>query len=305
MPAVQTTPSKPKPSKPKVKSVKPASNAKRGKKGSSGKGSKKLPLAVRADKHICYQLSVQSVDAEIDFVDDTYKDLRGRHAASIREDFCGTANSATEWVKRRRANTAIAVDLDQATLDWGAEHNVENLTPSARKRIKLVRKDVRTVRSKTDIVLAMNFSYYCFKTRDELRGYFENVRRGLEDGGLFIMDCYGGSEAHAECKEKREINDEFTYVWEQARFSPITGDMNCFIHFHFADGSKMNKAFEYSWRMWTLPELRELLAEAGFSRSTVYWEGTDEETNEGNGEFEPDEVGDADPAWIAYVVAEK
>ena len=63
--------------------------------------------------------------------------------------------------------------------------------------------------------------------------------------------------------------------------------MRCHIHFKFPDGSRIKNAFSYDWRLWTLPEVQELLAEAGFDRITVYWQGTDEETGEANGEFEP------------------
>ena len=38
---------------------------------------------------------------------------------------------------------------------------------------------------------------------------------------------------------------------------------------------------------------------------TVYWQGTEEESGEADGIFEPSEVGDPDPAWIAYITAEK
>ncbi|MGH9640770.1 MAG: class I SAM-dependent methyltransferase, partial [Bryobacteraceae bacterium] len=62
--------------------------------------------------------------------------------------------------------------------------------------------------------------------------------------------------------------------------------------------------FSYEWRLWTLPEIREVLAEAGFSRTTVLWQGTDEKTGEGAGEFVPAQRGEADPAWIAYIQAE-
>jgi hypothetical protein len=47
-----------------------------------------------------------------------------------------------------------------------------------------------------------------------------------------------------------------------------------------------------------------LLSEAGFRNPTVYWEGTDED-GDGNGIFTPDERGEADAGWIAYIVAEK
>ncbi|MGD8743844.1 MAG: class I SAM-dependent methyltransferase, partial [Granulosicoccaceae bacterium] len=99
--------------------------------------------------------------------------------------------------------------------------------------------------------------------------------------------------------------DDFTYTWDQAEYNPITGDYVCHIHFEFPDGSKMKNAFTYEWRLWTMPEIRELLEEAGFKNVQTYWEGTDEETDEGDGNFEATEQGEADAGWIAYIVAEK
>jgi hypothetical protein len=93
-------------------------------------------------------------------------------------------------------------------------------------------------------------------------------------------------------------------VWDQHSFDPVTARYHCYIHFRFPDGSKLRRAFSYDWRLWTLPELRELLAEAGFARSVVYWQGEDED-GEPNGEFSIVTRGEADPAWIAYVAATK
>ena len=80
--------------------------------------------------------------------------------------------------------------------------------------------------------------------------------------------------------------------------------MTCHIHFKFPDKSKLKRAFTYVWRLWTLPEITELLTEAGFKNPTVYWEGTDED-GEGDGVFTPDDRGEADAGWIAYLSAEK
>ena len=66
----------------------------------------------------------------------------------------------------------------------------------------------------------------------------------------------------------------------------------------------MEQAFTYHWRLWTLPEIRELLLEAGFRQVDVYWEGTDKNSEEGDGEFKPSEVGDADASWVCYIVAQ-
>jgi len=273
----------------------------------------KAPLSARADRHALYQHAVQSVDAEIDFVDETFKALRGRNASTLREDFCGTALTSCEWVRRRTTNTAHGIDLDQPTLDWGAEHNLAALPSARRGRVHLHNENVLTVRTPkpVDIVLAMNFSYFIFKQRSLMIRYFSSVRRGLAEGGVFMLDAYGGSDAFKEIREKRPIKKgprgigPFTYVWDQAHYDPITGDTRCHIHFHLRDGSKINRAFTYEWRLWTLPEIKEILAEAGFARSTVYWEGTDAKTNSGNGHFEPAEHGEADLGWICYIVAEK
>ena len=265
---------------------------------------RKATMASMADVHALYQQAVQCVEAEIDFVDETFKKLRRRKAKYLREDFCGTANAACEWVRRRRTNRAVAVDLDAEVLEWGRAHNVEPLGAAA-SRIELVNADVRDVdRGGMDAVLAMNFSYWVLHTRAELRRYFEKVRDALVEDGIFFLDAYGGYDAFREMKETTE-NDDFTYIWDQAWYDPITGRNRCHIHFRFPDGSRIKDAFVYEWRLWTLPEIREILEEAGFHDITVYWQGTDAETGEGDGEFTPAEHGEADAGWITYITALK
>jgi len=267
---------------------------------------KKPKMAETADRHLLYQEAVQNVESEIDFVDETYKAIRGRRATLLREDFCGTGNTSCEWVRRRSENRAFGLDLDQETLDWGLEHNVATLKKGAASRVALIHSDVRTPPPEAtgvDIVLAMNFSYYIMASRKALREYFESVRRSLANDGLFFLDFYGGYEAFCEQDEERDVDGKFTYIWDQVKYNPISGQVECQIHFKFKDGSMMEKAFVYTWRVWTMPEVRELLEEAGFSKTTVYCEGTDED-GEGDGEFEPAEDCDADASFIAYIVAE-
>jgi cyclopropane fatty-acyl-phospholipid synthase-like methyltransferase len=260
-------------------------------------------LASQADKHVLYENSVQCSEAEIDFVAETFETLRQRRAHLLREDFCGTANSSCEWVRRHADNRAIGVDLDAEVQQWGREHHVGDLNASQQQRIELVLADVMTVKTEpVDAVLAMNFSYWVFKERATMIRYFKRIYNSLVDDGILFLDCFGGHEAFEEMEEERKY-DDFTYVWHQARYNPITGDYLCKIHFKFKDGSRLKSAFVYEWRLWTLPEIVEMLSEAGFQAS-VYWEGTDED-NEGSGEFTLTDQGEADAGWIAYVVAQK
>lgn len=265
---------------------------------------RKQRMADTADIHELYELSVQNVEHEVEFMRDTFKELRGRPAHSLREDFCGTASLACEWAKQSDAHHAIGVDIDPSVLAWGRENRVSRLASADQARISLIESDVRTVETPAqDIICAFNFSYWIFDTREMMRSYFESIRDTLKDDGIFFVDMFGGSESMEETKEKTK-HDGFTYIWEQAEFHPITHFMQCYIHFKFPDGSKLKRAFSYAWRLWTAPELMELLREAGFSSVTAYWEGEDED-GEGNGEFTPEYQGEADYAWIAYIVAEK
>jgi hypothetical protein len=153
------------------------------------------------------------------------------------------------------------------------------------------------------VVTAMNFSYFGFKTRELLLDYYRKVHRSLRDEGVFLMDIYGGPESQIIQEEETEY-DEYSYVWDQDYYDPVTGDYRCFIHFRFPDGSEIRRAFHYDWRLWSLTEVQDLLKEAGFSDVTVYWEGTDED-GDGNGIFRPVKRGDDDAAWISYVLAQK
>ncbi len=264
----------------------------------------KPTMAEQADIHELYELSVQNVEHEVEFLQNTFRTLSGRKAHLLREDFCGTASASCEWVKQGADFQAIGVDIDPSVLDWGRQNRVSRLPTADQTRVQLLESDVMTVETpKVDIMVAFNFSYFILDTREKMRTYFRRAYDALKDDGVFFVDMFGGPESQEETKEKTK-HDGFTYVWHQAKFHPVTHFMRCHIHFKFPDGSRIKKAFTYEWRLWNAPEIRELLLEAGFKKATVYWEGEDED-GEGNGVFTPDEKGEADLAWIAYIVAEK
>ena len=262
-------------------------------------------LALRADRYALYERAVQEPCGDVLRVRRMFERAYGRPPQLLREDFCGTAAFAAAWVRARRDHCAVAVDLDPEPLAWGRRHHVSKLRPDQAARLALVLGDVRSVRTpKVDVTVAFNFSYFLFATRRELLRYFRSARAGLRREGVLVLDAYGGPDSMERREERRRVGS-FTYVWDQDRFDPITHDATCHIHFEFRDGTRLSRAFSYHWRLWTVPELRDLLAEAGFSRTTVYWEGTDLAANEPNGVFRPREHAEDDPAWIAYLVAER
>lgn len=265
---------------------------------------KNLSLADKANIHDLYERSVQNVEHEIEFMQATYQQLKIKLAYSYREDFCGTANSSYEWIKQGDSYDAIGIDNDESVLLWAKNNRLLHLPEKERQRIRLIDADVMTVKSlPVDILSAFNFSYFVFDSREQLHSYFKRSLATLKSDGIFFLDLFGGPEAHQELIEKTE-HDHFTYIWHQSKFHPLSNYIECSISYDFPDGSSIENAFIYKWRLWSAPEIKELLLEAGFKRVTFYWEGEDDE-GQGNGEFLPNNKGEPDLSWITYIIAEK
>ena len=62
----------------------------------------------------------------------------------------------------------------------------------------------------------------------------------------------------------------------------------------------MKDAFVYDWRLYSIPEVRDALLEAGFSDVSVFWESS--HMGKGTGEYVQSSKGDNDYSWTAYVV---
>lgn len=258
--------------------------------------SKKSVLsAKKADRHELYQRSVQAADVEVTFIDKAFKKYRKRKAYSMREDFCGTALLSCTWAASHKQRRATGVDIDPNVLAWGRQHNLAPLG-DAGERVTLLQQDVRLPpEQKFDLINAFNFSYWIFKDRVTLRDYFSSVRHSLVDDGVFMLDLYGGWEAHQAVRTKRAIGQGCKYVWDQGEVDPITHDVVNHIHFEFKDGSRLKKAFTYEWRFWTLTEVRELLFDAGFTDVIVYWQD--------EGDYVIRNTSENQPLWLVYLVA--
>ncbi|WP_242479535.1 class I SAM-dependent methyltransferase [Lamprobacter modestohalophilus] len=273
-------------------------------------------LADQADRHALYERAVQCPEAEVDFVAELFIERRGRPARSLAEDFCGTAAVCGEWSERHPDNRAIGTDNDPAVLAYARVQRLAALSAEQRSRLRLIEADVmdvgpeRSARVRcepVDLILAMNFSWWLITERANLLRYFRRVRERLVADGLFVLDAYGGYDAFRVITEERAIEDgvepSFTYIWDQADYDPISGLMECAIHFEFPDGSRLDNAFRYRWRLWTLPELREILTEAGFHNLQIYWQGWDE-NGDPDGHFKPVTRAEPDAGWICYLSAE-
>ena len=264
-------------------------------------------MAEMADKFDCYQKSVQEPEHEVEIFDLAYREAYGKRPMALREDFCGTFAVSCEWIRSHKNRQGEGVDICSETLQWGIDNNLSKLTPDASNRLNIINQDVRSKTSKpADVLAAQNFSFWIFKTREEVVRYLKIACQNLNEKGIVVLDMMGGKECYAtDTTEKRTVvkgKKGFIYHWEQAYFNPGTGDCSFYIHFKFGDGSKMKKAFEYHWRFWTIPEVKEMLAEAGFQKSMVYWDTApeDEDANWTAISEAPN-----DDSWLCYVIGVK
>lgn len=255
------------------------------------------------DKYALYRKSVQSPDTDVEFFVRVYKELRKKSPVALREDFCGTAALSCEWVKLNKKHKSFGVDLDPEPMEYGRYHYLNKLKENQKKRIQLIEGNVLTSElPKVDIAAALNFSYFIFKTRDQIKKYFSNVYKSLNNNGIFIADIFGGSQCY-DSNEENTRHKDFTYYWDQTNFDPVSNEALFYIHFRVGR-NKIEKVFTYDWRLWSIPEIREIMTEVGFKKTNVYWEGTTKK-GEGDGVFTRTEQGEACLSWIAYIVAEK
>lgn len=256
------------------------------------------------DKYSYYLKSVQSPDNDVDFLSKTYKELKGKLAHTLREDFCGTFKIACEWVKYHKNNQAIGIDIDPEPIEYGKNNYLSQLTDDQKSRVKIVQESVTNNNlPKADIIAAQNFSYYLFKKRADLLEYFKNTYKAVNENGIFVIDSFGGPRCQEENEEETE-HDGFSYFWDQDSFDPVTNYAQFYIHFKRKGEKKRERVFSYDWRMWTIPELKEIMEEAGFKKIHVYWEGSDDD-GDGDGEFSRVTTGEECESWVAYVVGEK
>lgn len=256
------------------------------------------------DRYSYYLNAVQSPDVDCEFIEQAYRDSRGRSPRSLREDFCGAFANSCEWVKRGRDRRAIAIDLDPDPLGYGKAHYLTKLSAHQAQRVHVINSSVLTVKApRVDVTIALNFSYCLFKSRLVLKRYFKRVYQGLKPDGVFVLDCFGGPECQKANEEVTKVGG-FKYYWDQKNYDPVTNEAKFEMHFKRKGEKKRLNQFSYDWRIWTIPEIREVMQEVGFAKTHVYWEGTNR-AGYGDGNFVRKTHGEPDcDAWVAYIVGE-
>lgn len=258
------------------------------------------------DLDLCdlYELCVQSPHDAARLL----RAIHGRSPTILAEDFAGTAAVSKAWVQQDPNAHAIATDLDAHALARTADKE---------PRITAVIRDLKTGPGSTDaeqqsadVVYVGNFSIGYFHTRAELLDYLRRAHRQLSPrNGVFVCDTYGGESAYMLGTVDKTVplpsspnlpgpRGHIIYTWEQRAADPTTAMVTDVLHFNVFKGNERiaqhRDAYVYNWRLWTIPELREAMHEAGFKSSSVYQQLPDAIDDAGNAYVEPISDGQAE-----------
>ncbi len=261
------------------------------------------------EKYPMYENAVQTPDLHAQCFDELYQEIFDKKPKVLREDFCGTFQICMEWVKLDQDKVAYGLDLDPEPLHYGKKVHLKKLTAEQKKRVTPLKQNVITsTRPKADVCVACNFSFFIFKTQEELLRYFKKVYESLAPDSVFFLEMAGGAGMYEKTKERRRYQRNkkhwYTYIWDQKSFDPINHHGEYAIHFKLPNGKTWENAFTYDWRMWTMPEVRDLLAQAGFDDSYIYWDESDSDDPD-VGIYSRRTKGDNDHAWITLVAGVK
>jgi SAM-dependent methyltransferase len=256
------------------------------------------------DKHDLYEQCVQSPAHLVPM-------LRAMHASKptvLGEDFAGTAALSYLWAEASPDNRAVAVDLDESAL----------MRRPAHERVARILGDVRTATTPADhacdILFVGNFSIGYLHTRAELAKYLRHARARLTSGGVFVCDTYGGESAyltgHVHRDHFADDGRRIRYTWEQRDANPLTGMVTDVLHFQVDRAGmvevELPDAFVYRWRLWSVPELADAMAEAGFGGVEVYDKTPDATDEEGNAYMLPvTGDGDVEDSFIVCVAGRR
>lgn len=209
--------------------------------------------------------------------------LHGGSPAVLGEDFAGSAALSRAWAELVPGGRAIAVDRNRASLAH-APH------PRVATHVLDVRAPEVARLGPCDIVHAGNFSLGELHERAEVLGWARMARARLARGGIVAADTYGGESAwRVGALERRRVEpdgSEVRWLWEQRSADPRTAEVVNALSFRVLREGEvvldLPDAFVYRWRLWSIPEIVDVLREAGFGAVEVRTRIEGEEQHEGH-----------------------
>ena len=131
---------------------------------------------------------------DCDFYFAAFEAAYKRRPRALREDFAGTFQVSLCWARKFNDCSAVAVDIDKQTVEWGKEHYLSKETRDVQERVSVLCSDVldlpKLEHPLFDVVAGNNYSHCLFKTDAEMEHYLRIVFRSLSEQGILVLDYY-------------------------------------------------------------------------------------------------------------------
>ncbi len=253
------------------------------------------------DRFELYEQAAQTPELQAKFLRALIEDESPREL-TLGEDFCGAGAVSRAWLALDPQHRAVCVDHDDEPLQRLAK------LAGPEPRLTAHRADVQDVCDPADLIAVLNFSICELQSRETLLAYLRHARARLtatpDSAGILALDIYGGVDAFALGESEIELRNGVRYVWEQREADPMTAQVVNAMHFHPEHGPALMDAFVYHWRLWSVPELRDAMTEAGFTRIEIHDRFGDAVDDDGKLFLRPIEsADDLDENFVVYVVA--
>jgi SAM-dependent methyltransferase len=300
------------------------------------------PLSFSWDKHSLYELCAQNPPRDAKLLRAIHADgvAAPRSTLILGEDFCGTAALSRAWCDLLPRGRAIGVDIDEPTIQVARERSggrdrmtlIRADVRRVREKVDLIAVLNFSVGEIHDRAALVRYFKHA-RSRLKPRGCFICDIYGGTDAfepGLLDQPIKPPPKPHPGSRDK------ILYSWEQRSANPLTGRVVNAMHFEVVprdvavpprqpvrastDGRHglspkaatsrgtgspqvFLNAFVYTWRLWSVPELRDAMLDAGFTSTSVYPRTAGAIDHEGNLHTQPvedpAEVGDSFNVFIA------
>lgn len=260
-----------------------------------------------------YEHCVQNIPMTLRMVEAMH--ATGSRAAprTLHEDFSGSAAFAHAWCQSNPKRSALAIDMDPEAHADGTPHpRLKRFTADLSRLPRIT-----PAPSKADAIYAGNFATCELHTRDALVAYLTRARQRLAPGGVFVCDLYAGPGAwrtgstrviHPPLPELPKYR--VAYTWHQREADLISGLVANAIDFELLNSRgvavhELVNAFDYHWRLWSISEMRDAMAHAGFGEVDVYPDSPDAIDADGVAYLAPMDFLETKSSAVVYVCARK
>jgi ubiquinone/menaquinone biosynthesis C-methylase UbiE len=192
------------------------------------------------------------------------------HPQQILDCACGTGNVTFELA--RRGYAVDGTDLSRGMLDVAERKGSQ----SGWRDVRFFHQDLRSLSlpREYDLAVCLYDSLNYITKPDELKSAFARVADCLLPRSLFIFDLNSELALEAELFTQNNLwrrDSDLIYDWK-SRFDPITrlSQVEMYFKVRHADGSEREFHELHQERAYTLDEVRDLLAEAGWQTLRVY-----------------------------------